>query len=229
MNNDLFEVSMRIIAQPLVDERIALFDSFANTEHEFSKKFNKKIKRIFLADELRCGLRKSLVITKKVAVCLMIIITLTMVACMSIKSLRENIINAVITWYDEYFTLEYTQETSSEVSGDTYQTTEFTYIPEGYIVEEDISVNGYRKISYMNESGNYIYYLKQPYNDKADWYDSEGYDIEEISIGDLKAIFMYDSYGNKASVITWTNHNMIYRITAALPETEMIKIAESVK
>lgn len=220
--DSLLEASMRIIVQPLVDECDLFISECENDDIDIPEKLKKQIHTALLREKLNHIRTVVLIASKRIAVTVMILATLFTVACASIEPLRENIFNAIVTWYEEYFTFAF-GEGSEEVTNVKDMT--FTYLPEGYAITSDVSAGGYREVLIENGE-NLITYLRRPYSDEEDMFDNHLTVVDEIEINNRKVIYLTNPEGN-TNVFTWSENGYWYMLDSDIEKAEMIKIIEN--
>jgi len=221
--DSLLEASMRIIVQPLVDECDKFISECENDDIEIPEKLKKQVHNALIKEKYHKIQKVIVIISKRIAVAIMILSTLLTVACASIKPLRENVFNAIITWYEDYFTFAF-DESSDEFSIVTDMT--FTYLPEGYTITSDVSAGGYREVLIEN-GDNLITYLRRPYSYENDYMDSHLTEIEEIEINDRTVVYFTDAKGS-SNVFTWIENGYWYMLASDINREELIKIIENI-
>ncbi len=222
-DGSLFEASMRVILQPVVEEYDKMIDACDRAETLVPDRLKKRIEKVLSRYRLRRITNVCVQIGRRVAIFIMVIITLMTVACVSIKPLRENIVEAIITWYDEYFALEFEKNESDTL----YQAeVEFGYLPEGFIVTSNISTGEYHEIliSYQDK---YITYLKRPNTETEDYFDNNLL-IEQLEIGQRKVIYMTDKNGMDKT-FTWVENGSRVLLDTNISKEELVKIIENIK
>lgn len=222
--DSLLEASMRIIVQPLIEECDKFVSECENDDIEVPEKLKQEIHNALVREKLS-KIRKIVVMaSKRIAVAIMILSTLLTVACASIKPLRENVFNAIITWYEDYFTFAFA-ESPEEVTSMTDLT--FTYLPDGYAITSDVSAGGYREV--LIENGEkLITYLRRPYSEEDDYFDEHLIKMEEIDINDRTVVYLTDAKGS-TNAFTWIENGYWYMLDADIDKAELIKIIEYLK
>ena len=225
--NTLLNASMRIILQPLVEEIDAVIETATDADCELPDKLKKRISKVLFGHKLNNFRKYTLVIGKRVAVFLMILATLLTVACASIKPLRENIFNAIIIWYDEYFTFAFNKESESQESTTEITYEEFSYLPEGYTITSDMSAGKYREV--LIENGEtLISYWRKPHTGKSHMIDSNFIVVGELEILDHTVIYLTHPEKN-TNILTWVENGYEFLISADIDKSELIKILEGIE
>lgn len=224
--NTLLNASMRIILQPLVEEIDAVIEASTDADQELPDELKKRISKVLFGHKLKSFRKYALVIGKRAAVFLMILMTLLTVACASIKPLRENIFNAIITWYDEYFTFAFNNEEGPENTAEITDE-KFSYLPEGYTITSDMSAGKYREV--LIENGEtLISYWRKPHTEKSHMIDSDFIVVGEIEIQGHTVIYLNNPETN-ANILTWVENGYEFMISAVIDKSELIKILEGIE
>lgn len=216
---------MRMVVQPLVDDRIAMFDAYNQIPHEFSKEFYKRARRVFRMDKAKRNFRTSMVWCRRAAVCFMVLVMLMLGACAAIKPLREQLANAVLTWYEEFVDIKF------EADKETISTAKIlTKAPEGYELTEIYDENGYLDMLYQNEEGDLFTFSRRPYSEnELTQYDSEYHSLKKIKINNAEGMLFYAHNENDSNIVTWIEGKYVYELYGYITPEEIVEIAESVK
>ena len=225
--NTLLNASMRIILQPLVEEIDAVIETSTDAERELPDELKKRISKVLFGHKLKSFRKYALVIGKRAAVFLMILATLLTAACASIKPLRENIFNAIITWYDEYFAFAFNNEEESPENTAEITDETFSYLPEGYTITSDMSAGKYREVLIENGETR-ISYWRKPHTGKSHRMDSNFIVAEEIEIQGHTVIYLNNPEKN-ANILTWVENGYEFLLSAAIDKSELIKILEGIE
>lgn len=207
--------AMRIIIQPLIDEELEAFDAYNAIPHEYSPEFQAKFKKLLNRYRFISFSRSAELWCKRVAVCLMLIVTVTFVSCAAIEPLREKIADAFITWYSEYVEV-YFSPTDSGIT----EMQKIISVPEGYTLLHEVAENGYYTARYMNDFNELLTYTITPHSPQETAYDIEHHTIETVSISTVEGIFFRgkNGYGN---VLAWSINGYDYKIAGFISLDEM--------
>ena len=207
--------AMRIIIQPLIDEELEAFDAYNAIPHEYSPEFQAKFKKLLNRYRFISFSRSAELWCKRVAVCLMLIVTVTFVSCAAIEPLREKIADAFITWYSEYVEV-YFSPTDSGIT----EMQKIISVPEGYTLLHEVAENGYYTARYMNDFNELRTYTITPHSPQETAYDIEHHTIETVSISTVEGIFFRgkNGYGN---VLAWSINGYDYKIAGFISLDEM--------
>ena len=174
---------MRVLVQPLLDEDLARFDEYNKIPHECSKSFERKINRLFHREKVLSSGRVSLVWMKRVAICAMVGIMILLVSCAAVKPLREKIVNAVVEWYTEYVAVYFESNTSDPMLK------RLTYVPEKYVIVQDIVFEDYAFVRYEDDKGNLITFACKPTGEDDTLYDQERHSVEVVMIHENSGLY----------------------------------------
>ena len=224
--DSLLEASMRIIVQSLIDECDKFISECENEEIEVPEKLKHEIHNALVREKLS-RIRKIVVMaSKRIAVAIMILSTLLTVACASIKPLRENVFNAIITWYEDYFTFAFNEsEGSDEISSVT--DISFEYLPDGYTITSDVAAGKYREVL-IEDGENLITFLRRPFADEKHNIDNHLTEVEKIEINHRTIVHLTDDEGT-ANIFSWLENGYWYMLSSSIDTVEMIKILENLK
>ena len=229
---------------------VELFESIDDSDVVLSRRLTRRVRRTIAAKEREgTTVRIKHVLTRAVAAAL-IAMSLALVILLSVSATREAIFNAVVEWYEEYFTVQFGGEQSG--SSDAPEATEPTppettekpaptppatveeirkptYLPNG--VEEEIVLEA-------PSGGVYEYYIGDEWvgffqqlilTDTKKYFDSEGAATENVFINDYTGLLI--TYEKKENILlVWSDEEYVYIFeTEVLSVEDIISMAESVK
>lgn len=148
-----------------------------------------------------------------------------------IPTVRAGFVNALVTWYDEYFRLEFNPGTdkSSNDWMDEEWLTEFGYVPDGYtLVDRFDSVLSATR-TYKDADGNCLYL--HVVSDSAHSLYDDKFILDEVSVGGQPGYYMHHSDFPDV-ILTWSSGRTVYSVSAdsdVISKDELIRIAESLK
>ena len=212
--------AMRIIIQPLIDEELKAFDTYNAIPHEYSPEFQIKFQKLLNKHRIINFSRSAGLWCKRVAVCLMLIVTVAFVSCAAIEPLREKIADAFITWYSEYVEVYFSPEDTG-----TSEMKKIISVPEGYTLLHEVEENGYYTARYMNDSNELLTYTITPHKQKETAYDIENHTIETIHISSVEGIYFRGESGYE-NILTWSINGYDYSIVGLIDLDEMKKMIE---
>ena len=220
--NSYNDAAMRIILQPLVEDELKRFDENNKRPHEYSAEFKRNVQKLFRNAEIRDAARVAAVWGRRIAACVMIILTVVLASCAVIKPLREKIAGAIVEWFEEYVAVYFEDDSTEPLMREP------RYVPEGYAVVSDVALDDYRAIRYANEAVELITFICEPNNEDAALFDSEQHEIENVKIGKSEGIFFKDAAGTD-NMISWATDGYIYHVIGNVSCNELVHIAEEVQ
>ena len=219
--------SMEIILDQLIDGacRIAsekIGRQFSEPEqHEFSKEHQKAIQALFQQERNKLLHKKIIRWTRKVAIVLLVFISISTIAIFSVQAWRIRFLNFVLETRPRFTDITFTDK-----KGDTYATDDVTlgYIPEGFSLEKSELSDQRIRLSFTNNQKHFILYV---YKNKGSMsLDTANAQIKKLQINGSEATF---SYKPTVSFLLWTNNDYLNLLESNLEEKEMVKIADNLK
>jgi len=202
-------------------------------EYQFSDEFENKMKNIIKKQRNKRVMKKVYYYGKKIAACIMIIITIGFGALMTVDAVQQAVINTIIEWYDDHnaYTFKNTSgRESDDILADSHAQIP-DYIPEGFELT-DSNVNTQNSIYfYSNVVGKTIVFRSSIITDEhTTFIDNEHTDYEEIEInGKNTYLFIGEDNNDNSVSLIWIDGNIIYSVDSWIGVSEAIKIAKSVK
>lgn len=223
-DESLEEAAMRIIVQPLLEEQLTEFEDLSEKSQIFSERLERNLARVFRRDILRQRIKTAALWGRRVAVCLMVVLTFALVACAAVEPLREKLANAFLTWYEECvdikFEIDETEEATIKV---------LTKAPEGYELIDTYDENGFLDMVYQNADGNLLFFSRSPYHDNVSIKHSEEYRfVEKVDINGVEGLHFYTE-DNNSHILSWLDGKYLYDIIADVPYDLLMESALSVK
>ena len=192
--------------------------------HQFSPQFERKMKRIIRRERHPVAYKFF-----QAAACFLVAVILTGTTWFTVDvEAREIFVAWVRQQYENL--VEYRFE---GVAPDEEMLTSFapTWLPDGYEETKVQSAGGTSIRSYSNSSGQVIRFIYSAGADATSLFLlSDQMTTEEVVVGTQKADFYKDADPQNANALVWKSESgdILYCITAPLPKSDMVKIAESV-
>lgn len=192
--------------------------------HQFSPQFERKMKRIIRRERHPVAYKFF-----QAAACFLVAVILTGTTWLTVDvEAREIFVAWVRQQYENI--VEYRFEGTAP---DEEVLTSFapTWLPDGYEETEVQSAGGTSIRSYSNSSGQVIRFMYSAGADATSLFLlSDQMTTEEVVVGTQKADFYKDADPQNANALVWQSESgdILYCITAPLPKSDMVKIAESV-
>lgn len=193
------------------------------TEHEFSSKFEKKMKKLI---NRRNKPYYKIINTagKRIACIALVVLVVSSVTIMNIDALRNAFSNFFVSTYEKFSTVQPVEDNSApttleEIYEITYNINDFDIIDN----EED----EYRRDIFYLKDDTVIYFsqeTKKKYNHDVNTEDAE---ILTIDINGHEAIYFIDN--NNYTHLIWDNGDYIISLGSNISENILIEMAKSVQ
>jgi len=224
-NEDRINAAMAVVCDKLLWEYSSEFDECRNDEIIASENLKKQINYILKKDKHKKSLISGVRTIRRLAVCIMSAVMAFILIGMCIKPLRENIVNAIWTWYNDYIKVEYSSE-KEDIKN--YIHKKVTYLPDGYkLKEEHIENDGYFAI-FSNDS-ELLFYDENYSNNSILNIDNTEVTKTEVYINDIKGIWIDYNKEGVYNILYWNEDGITYTISALLSQDEILEIAKSLK
>lgn len=194
-------------------------------EHKFSRRFERKIKR--LVREQRRSPRTNKIIRglRRVAAIILVVGILSFSGLMTVEAYRERVIEVVVQVFHDLTNYRFVPEERSTAQSVELPEITFQYIPDGMKQVKDTVSNKFRYILYESKDGDF-FELTQAVIDECRAYekilDTEGSVTEEFFIGDAEAI---SSTKNGVTIILWVKGNALYTLCGTIDLLELKAVA----
>ncbi len=235
LNNMIIENMINLAAKECLQKEINEFNDVSDMEkHTFSPAFEKKMEKLFKIKPKKLTVKSIMSVTKKVAVVVMIVISLTFAGLMSVKAFRAEVYRIVTEIYEKYIDIFFKSDdesTKSQVNKieETYLP---SYIPDKY--ERSNLIISFIKVmaEYINSNGNMIFYDQGLISDGGPSIDGENYSIKNIKINDINgSLYIYneETLDNNRYFIIWYDEKYYYTLSGNIELSELLKMAESLQ
>ena len=194
-------------------------------DHQFSPQFERKMKRV-----IRRGRHPGAYKFLRTAACFLVAVVLTGTTWLTVDAEARGAFFAWVRQQYETF-VEYRFEGPAP---DEEMTTDFapTWLPDGFEETNVQSAGGTSMRTYSNSDGRVIHFMYSAGADATSLFViSDQMTAEEVAVGTQKADFYWDADPQNANALVWQSESgdILFCISAALPESEMVKIAESIE
>ena len=192
--------------------------------HQFSPQFQRKMKRIIRRERHPVAYKFF-----QAAACFLAAVILTGTTWLTVDvEAREIFVAWVRQQYENIVEYRF-----AGTAPDEEMLTSFapTWLPDGYEETEAQSAGGTSIRIYSNSGGQVIHFMYSAGADATSLFLlSDQITTEEVVVGAQKADFYKDADPQKANALVWQSEfgDILYCITATLPKSDMVKIAESV-
>lgn len=163
---------------------------------------------------------------RRVASILIALLIATTTVTFSVKALREKVIEFFTEVFDTHTAVTFVDDTPDVPDEITFEPRKPSYIPEGYVIEQEMSSPTVCAIFYVDETGNKIRYRQHRKENGELQMDTEEIQHERIVINGCAGIV----YSNKEVVtIFFLDDKYAYTCSASCELEELIKIVESIQ
>lgn len=192
-------------------------DEIIHPSDKFEKKMQAMVRRESHNEKL-IYFRK---ITAKVAVVVLLCISLTFGSLLTAKAVRESVATTILEWHDKFTRIFIETDTQP----DKLPEIRFNYIPEGFelVEEESVNTDTFKVFNYAKSDG---MFLKIYINRTIDKVDNEHNNYYAIIIGESSAIWIHTESENNLLI---NNKNINYSIKSSLSLEEIIEVYENIE
>lgn len=196
-------------------------------EHKFSRRFERKIKKIIREQRRSPAMRRALQIARQTAAAILITATIGFSCLMTVEAYRAKFIE-VIT--EVFYDLTHYRFFSSWQSDTELGEIEFGYLPKGMdeIRREVIPDPKSQTIYFENSSGQQLKFSQQLVTNSTSLdiiLDTEDGTTTTISFGDYDASLIVK---DDVSILMWENGSYLMLLSGDFPSDEIIKIASEI-
>ncbi len=181
-NEDDFS-AMQASIQPLIDERLSEIDELNAQPHEYSEDVLKRIRKI-LRNQQKCSrIRMITSHSRRIASIALIAGTVLLTAALSIQPIRAGIWEFLITGYDEYLEIQFSEELQKNSPKSIEKQILPTDLPEGWRIEIFAKNRIMSWYQIYGPADEYISY-RQKIIAGTHWFDSTDMIMEKIRLND---------------------------------------------
>lgn len=190
--------------------------------HNFSRKFKSKMNRLLREEKRSPSFNRFVNYGRRVAIVLLIAISVIFASAMSIEAYRERFFDKVIEILENYTSITF--HTDEDVVVEDLVAISPGYVPEGFsLYEEEIYHRAY-VVRYKNEKDVEIFYEQSTARGQI-MLDTESIEAEYIKIDNQKVM----TYSNKGfNQLYWDDKLYTYYIISSIDRDELIEMAESI-
>jgi len=221
--DDLFRAAMEELAL----EDVEYCDSIPKTPLLVGDEVRRRISRAARISKVKTACVGALNVLKKVAVACLIVISFAFTCAMCIEPIREAIIEAVVTWYEDHIGFRFE---SDESSCDMNARPMPTDLPEGWRIELREQNESIRTYEIFGENGEFILYHYIIGLNNEIWVDDHADAVENILFDDGTKAYLTRDQGNGMLYLVWSRDYFGFQLTGYnISAEELIKIASSIK
>ena len=196
----------------------------AKHRHAFSLRFEKRIKKLKRRADHPVRHR---VWQRVAAILLVILISLSTWLAVDTEA-RETVAGWIKEVYEVFFVYRFSGGPNPDISPKDYQ---LTWIPEGYSEFSTYEISGTIFIVYANETGEMLKFRYAHNPEQIDWFlDVPNTEKTNVMIKGCQADLFISNNSDTSNGVFWiTFDDTAFFVSAFLPETDLVKIAESVQ
>ena len=223
---------------------VDFFNSLDDTGVILSDRLNRAVRRLIFREEHKTVRLKARTVLTRVAVAILIIISLMLALIACVPVLRDAIWEVIVEWTDDYIKVDMQgignpdNSDNTETPGDSTQN---AVVPPPYIQQfrEPVVDNEAVEAEVLGKNDS-VYLIDYYIGD--DWYftysqsvfgeglkiDSTAVEVKMVKVNGFDALLAITE-DNMENKIVWGDGEYLYYIYGTMNESEIIKLAESVK
>ena len=219
---------------------VDFFNSLDDTGVILSDRLNRAVRRLIFREEHKTVRLKARTVLTRVAVAILIIISLILALIACVPVLRDAVMKYIVEWTDDYIKVDM-QGIGNPDNSDNTETNQNAVVPPPYIQQFREPVVDNEAVEAEVVGKNEAIYLIDYYIGD-DWYftysqsvlgdglriDSSSVEVKMVKVNGFDALVAV-SEDNMGNQIVWSDNQYLFWICAPLAEDEIIKLAESVK
>jgi hypothetical protein len=249
--NNRFDYFIRLALLDCGGKDAKMFDAIDDSQVVLSARLDRRIKRLISRSERAGSVAKVKHIFVRVAIAVMLIMSLLFATLMSITAVREAIWEAIVEWHENYIVVRYekSDDTSSDDGQASTDGSAQDNSPQAPAVAPPTKIEEVRKPTYVIEGiiedifcskvktqvdyylGDVLLYSfsQHPLGIGPVYIDSDGAIVEKIDIGGTVGTFV--TYASKEErILLWNDREYDYVLhTVELDVDALVEIALSVK
>lgn len=193
-------------------------------EHEFSKSFDKKTKKIIKNSKSTFKNSKTLKRVAAIFTASLVILSLTVIPIDSLESMFYSFNVKDYGEYSEIIWADAPSETEKYIEDEFYIP---TFIQEGFEIDDVIGGTFAYMFDFIDEAGNIISFMQRVLGGAPTNYNTENAEIKKTYVFEDEALFVLRSTDYNYLIFIYDGFE--FAVTANLSEEELIKIAESIE
>ncbi len=230
-----------------------MFESIDTSDVVLSNRLNRRIKRLANKSEHEKQIKRTKIILSRAIAAVLIVMSIMLVLLLSISATRNAIWEAIIEWYEEYFTVDF--QRSAENNGETgpavaeaqyglsageylsesvtppkeiEEVRKPTYLPEGAVEEMLFQSKTAVAFKYYIGDDWFCTFNQMPVEKGKKYFDNVTGAVQEIDLnGTVGVVVTYSD--NSIVTVIWYDNEYLYNIFSdSLRLEEIILIAKSV-
>jgi hypothetical protein len=217
----MLQTSASDIEDKMVDD---LLEGFEGQVHDFSQKHNEVMRRLFKEEQKSQLYQRMRTYSRRAAVILVAVITLSAVAISSVSALRVRFMNFILerTQYDT--DIKFTDNTPPNADNYKFGEIIMEYIPEGFKLENSQIQEKHLNLTFKKNNESFNLHTRDIGSSLS--IDTENAVVKELTIHGREALY---SENDNIHILVWNDDETAYILTGNISESEFIKIAENIK
>lgn len=189
----------------------------------FSENFENKMQKLIRAQK-KSYFYLINTVGKRVAVIILAIMISLTATTFGVKAIRESVIKFITETFEK-FTAVSVENEEADAQDDIVKNLPL-YIPEGYMLSNEMDIGVLYQVTYTNQDGDSIDYIQKINFGTIYNVDTEDIEYERINIKSFEGI-KYNK--NRINKVVFADATYMYDISGQVSFDELIKIAESIK
>ena len=226
-DNPSFDLNLKKAIHRIEKEELEdLYKAVEENPHVFSKKFERKMNWT-ISNSSKSYFSMINTVAKRVAIVAVTVFSVLTITTFSVEALREPVVKFFTQVFHEFTSIVFQVDEETEPLPKTIEINHFPeYVPKGYEVGDQSTMEGFIRIIYINET-EYDILFEQSTIEATDMaLDTEDVTMETLLIGDYEAKY----FSNKGfQHLIWTDGNYSYSLQGPVSKEELILMAESTK
>lgn len=210
---------MTVVDAAIIQE----LENRVNKNYEFSRRFERRMRRL-TRKEAHPWLGAVYILSKRVAVFFVCIISAVFIFAMSVEAYRTKFFETIMTYFEDSVLFSYfTDRNAAELVS-----SESTYIPDGYAETDRVENENYLSITYENDKGELIIWDQMLAMDGGSIVLDSEYDSKDTRMiyGSNATVFLYDN-GYKSGYYEYGESSYMV-VAEALSVDDIYKMFESI-
>ena len=231
LKNDKLDALIMLSAHVLAEKNISEFDAVDISDIEIPKALDKKISRMIAREWRRQEYGFVYAFARRSAAVILVLCTMAFVFAMSIEAVRESLWNAIFGWYDEYFSVQFVPDNTSEAPPTLIEEKREPTVPDDW-EKEVLLDNGFTYyVLYSHNGEETVEYTQDILDNSGVKYDNGATVIEETTVNGHEGYWL-DLTDKSTLILIWQDGSYSYDIMCNSKEFErgfIMEMAESVK
>jgi len=224
-----------LFKQAVIDKFVEEVESIPPDEelkktYSFSPQFDLRMKKFFTRVRRKELMKKIARYTRRVAIILLIISTLTFGALLTNPQVRATVGNVIVEWFELFMSITFQREGPHEPEFDWEESADLRpeWLPDGFEIISIETVLNQTAIMISNDLGNVLELMYRPGDDIATVsIDIEQLIIEESLINESLAFIATSTHEDFPNIIVFVFENHIVEIHGMISIDKLLKIADS--